>query len=732
MGYERTHSFPNKDSRTPQPTTQFRSRPFAAPVQMKPKGQPTPEQSENEAFNHHKFEAFGLQLKKESGTITPVEQERLGVLQAKMNDFRAQRLERASRFGFDISKVSFTPREGQAAPQLQPLWRQGIAREPKEEARSPFDSPQQSSVSPIQAKLTIGEPGDKYEQEADRVASQVVEQINAPATAQSAQGQSVQRQDEPEEELQRQPSSSNIQRSPLSPEVQREAMPEKDDLQAKSILQRREALGGGETSMDLDTAINSARGGGQPLDAGLQRSMGQAMGADFSGVRVHTDAQSDQLNQSIQAKAFTTGQDVFFRQGEYNPASRGGQELIAHELTHVVQQNGGAMQQSPQPHGQLPQHPVTEAPSVLMGDGEIQGRGEMTGNSQVSLSKESASLGIDAAAICQNPTQNVVQRAVLKSRKTKKWYSDRDESRQFDTKAEAIEHDRELSNAEKQEIIDQQEQKKAQRIEKRKRKLEEDFKGYTPPPQSKNARVYKENDKKYDDIGVTFLTPGNVKKFMEKQFADRGADQFQTQVIELGGHYHVIAPGTDIGLTPALLRPDLKETPEDLIPLSRQGQAKTYNALSKGLDEIVKKNTTDERSIEQTRQRVGKDIMRITRSNPVEGSIKYTKEELEILNEVAAVLRLDKGRVPNATKYIKDTITEGKYSFTELLGPSKKYEGAGKGGVEKLRGKAVEDGYKSEGSDIERGEPEEEIGNCSQQKVGLVENQVADEQTKLS
>jgi hypothetical protein len=69
--------------------------------------------------------------------------------------------------------------------------------------------------------------------------------------------------------------------------------------------------------------------------------MGQAMGADFSGVKVHTDAQSDQLNKSIQAKAFTTGQDVFFRQGAYEPSSQGGQELIAHELTHVVQQNGG-------------------------------------------------------------------------------------------------------------------------------------------------------------------------------------------------------------------------------------------------------------------------------------------------------------------------------------------------------------------------------------------------------
>ncbi|MTJ07878.1 MULTISPECIES: DUF4157 domain-containing protein [unclassified Anabaena] len=191
--------------------------------------------------------------------------------------------------------------------------------------------------SPVQAKLTIGQPGDKYEQEADQVASQVVQQINAPASVQAAQGQpQPQQQEELEEELQAKPEISSLQR-----------MEElEEELQAKSTVQRREAIGGGEASQDLDTAINSSRGSGQPLDAGLQRSMGQAMGADFSGVKVHTDAQSDQLNRSIQARAFTTGQDVFFRQGAYDPGSRGGQELIAHELTHVVQQNGGAVQRS--------------------------------------------------------------------------------------------------------------------------------------------------------------------------------------------------------------------------------------------------------------------------------------------------------------------------------------------------------------------------------------------------
>jgi hypothetical protein len=60
-------------------------------------------------------------------------------------------------------------------------------------------------------------------------------------------------------------------------------------------------------------------------------------------VRVHTDAQSDSLNKSIQAKAFTTGSDIFFSKGAYDPGSQSGQELLGHELTHVVQQ-GSAVQ----------------------------------------------------------------------------------------------------------------------------------------------------------------------------------------------------------------------------------------------------------------------------------------------------------------------------------------------------------------------------------------------------
>ncbi len=72
--------------------------------------------------------------------------------------------------------------------------------------------------------------------------------------------------------------------------------------------------------------------------------MEQAFGADFSQVQVHTDSKSNKLNESIQAKAFTTGKDIFFKQGEYQPDNQPGQELLAHELTHVVQQNGSQVQ----------------------------------------------------------------------------------------------------------------------------------------------------------------------------------------------------------------------------------------------------------------------------------------------------------------------------------------------------------------------------------------------------
>ncbi|MGD1873306.1 MAG: alpha/beta fold hydrolase [Mastigocoleus sp.] len=172
----------------------------------------------------------------------------------------------------------------------------------------------------IQPKLTIGEPGDKYEQEADRVASEVVQKLHSPEPPKPPKIQS--------------PEDNQVQTKPIYPRIQR----------VSSVVQRQLNLDGGTLNNEFESSLNKSKSGGQPLQPQLRMKMENVMGNDFSGVKVHTDSKSDQLNRSVQARAFTTGKDIFFKKGEYEPQSKSGQELIAHELTHVVQQGGSQVQ----------------------------------------------------------------------------------------------------------------------------------------------------------------------------------------------------------------------------------------------------------------------------------------------------------------------------------------------------------------------------------------------------
>jgi hypothetical protein len=191
---------------------------------------------------------------------------------------------------------------------------------------------QQSRLT-IQAKLAVGPPNDSYEREADRVAAEVM-QTSEPSVSHIQRQAS---QEDEEEAIQTKPLAS----ASITPLIQRQETPEKED-EEETLVQRRGVGSLPSVEPGVERGIASARSGGQSLPADLRTSMEQAFGSDFSGVRVHTGSESDNLNRSLQSRAFTTGHDVFFKRGEYNPASRRGQELIAHELTHVVQQNGSA------------------------------------------------------------------------------------------------------------------------------------------------------------------------------------------------------------------------------------------------------------------------------------------------------------------------------------------------------------------------------------------------------
>ncbi|MFN6486977.1 MULTISPECIES: DUF4157 domain-containing protein [unclassified Nostoc] len=279
---------------------QLAHRSFGSEIQKASIASKTPTDIENEGFAEQQMEATGLSIQAKYGTITPEGQERLTVLQAKMDGLLNSRLEHASRFGYNIANI-------------------------------PLHRPDTST--PIQTKLTVNQPGDVYEQEADNVAQQVMQRMGQPINRQSIQREAL---PEDEEELQ----MKSLDNSTL----QRKTLPEdEEELQMKSMVQRQ-----GEAGMaaapDLEASINQGRGGGVAIADNIREPMEVAFGADFSGVKVHTDGQSDQLNRSIQARAFTTGQDVFFRSGEYNLGSRGGQELLAHELTHVVQQTSATLQ----------------------------------------------------------------------------------------------------------------------------------------------------------------------------------------------------------------------------------------------------------------------------------------------------------------------------------------------------------------------------------------------------
>ncbi len=128
--------------------------------------------------------------------------------------------------------------------------------------------------------------------------------------------------------------------------AQREGEEEEEVMAKHDGLAQREGapevgLAGGGLSDGLAGRIDSARGSGSPLDDGTRSTMEGALGTPLDGVRVHVGSESDQLNQAITAKAFTTGNDVFVRSDQWAPGSSSTQRLMAHELTHVAQQREG-------------------------------------------------------------------------------------------------------------------------------------------------------------------------------------------------------------------------------------------------------------------------------------------------------------------------------------------------------------------------------------------------------
>jgi hypothetical protein len=139
-----------------------------------------------------------------------------------------------------------------------------------------------------------------------------------------------------EEEVQRQASPEEEEEEDEI--VQRQASPEEEEEEDELLQPKRESGGGSEAPSSVDAYVGGASHGGQPLSSDLRAQFEPRFGYDFSQVRVHTDAGAAESAQSVNALAYTVGRNVIFGAGQYAPQTSTGQRLLAHELTHVVQQ----------------------------------------------------------------------------------------------------------------------------------------------------------------------------------------------------------------------------------------------------------------------------------------------------------------------------------------------------------------------------------------------------------
>ncbi|MFC4632497.1 DUF4157 domain-containing protein [Dokdonia ponticola] len=181
------------------------------------------------------------------------------------------------------------------------------------EIEEPFFSP-----STIQTKPTIGQPNDTYEQEADMTAEKVVRTLEKPNSSLPIQKKGEMH--EQEEEIQ----------------MKEKSMEEMD-------VMRKPVFGSEDNSLvqakSIEHQLSDSKGKGNPLTKDVRNTMESAFGTDFSSVKIHTDSRAVQMNNAIGAQAFTNKDDIYFNKDKFDSHSKEGSRLLAHELTHVVQQS---------------------------------------------------------------------------------------------------------------------------------------------------------------------------------------------------------------------------------------------------------------------------------------------------------------------------------------------------------------------------------------------------------
>ena len=246
----------------------------------------------------------------------------------------------------------------------------------------------------FQPKLKIGQPGDRYEKEADSIAENVVNRTGNGPAVQRMGGEELQRvalstpmEDEKlgtaeermreDQEIQEKPEEEEMQMQQEEEEEAQMQGEEEEEMQMQQEEEEEARMQGEEegeemqmqqgeeeeaqmqgeeeeemqtkgdkdgsphvASHKLSKKVKNARGKGRPIPEQTRKKMEASFGVDLSSVRIHTGKEAEETCQALNAQAFTIGKDIFFNNGKFNPENSSGERLLAHELTHVIQQKG--------------------------------------------------------------------------------------------------------------------------------------------------------------------------------------------------------------------------------------------------------------------------------------------------------------------------------------------------------------------------------------------------------
>jgi hypothetical protein len=204
-------------------------------------------------------------------------------------------------------------------------------------------------AGPIQTKLTINQPGDEYEQEADRMADIVIRMLDPGLPQVAHKGGNSKPMPSIFEGQQKSKSRKGIEEDEEDVLLKKVVVAEKCNCEEdeKRVSRKTEtpysesfinSAGSRNVAPELGARIQGMRGDGRTLTASESSFMEPRFGADFSAIRIHTDQEADMHSRALHARAFTVGGDIFFRAGEYTPGEAESHRLLAHELTHSLQQ----------------------------------------------------------------------------------------------------------------------------------------------------------------------------------------------------------------------------------------------------------------------------------------------------------------------------------------------------------------------------------------------------------